>query len=172
MTACTCFVWVWLIGLWLATAKAAAPEPFRVVFVDDACAARFGGFPLPRNVLAAGIEAIAAQKPRGIVLKMFIDQPKESRADEALAVALTKTPVVLEARIDDTEPRPNPMPERFYAPGLPLGAEVAVSGESGWLPLALLSSKAHDIGFVDVVSPMSVPLVERYRGRFVKSLDL
>ena len=163
---------VLLLGFWSAASSAAPPEPFRVVFIDDQSAEKLGGFPLPRNVLAAGIEAIAAQKPRAIILKMFIDQPKNSQGDQALASALAKVPVLLQARIDDKEPKPNPVPERFFLRGLPPGLEVAVSGTSGWLPLQLLSSNAHDLGFVDIVSPLSAPIVERYQGRYVKSLYL
>lgn len=156
----------------VATSKAAVPEPFRVVFIDDQSAAKFGGYPIPRKVLAASIEAIAVQKPRGIILKLFIDQPKDGLGDQALAWALTKAPVMLQAKIDDSEPNPNPMPERFFLKGLPSDLKVAVSGKSGWLPLGLLSTNAYEIGFVDCMSPNFTPLIERYQGRYVKSLYL
>lgn len=141
-----------------------------MVFINDKDAEKFGGFPLPRDVLAKGIETIASQQPRGIILKLFIDQPKVGTGDQDLASAITKAPVVLQARIDDGEPNPNPMPERFCVSGLPDSLDVAVTGRSGWLPLPSLSSNAHDIGFVDVVSPQSVPIVERYQDQYVKSL--
>lgn len=56
--------------------------------------------------------------------------------------------------------------------GLPSDLHVAVSGKSGWLPLELLSTNACDVGFVDFVSPVSVPIIERYQGHYVKSLYL
>jgi hypothetical protein len=164
--------WILFLGFTPLTSRAAPPEPFRVVFIDDQSAEMLGGFPLPRKVLAAGIEAIAAQKPRGIILKLFIDLPKDSEGDQALALALTKAPMILQARVLDTEPKPNPMPDRFYFRGLTSDPKVAVSGRSGWLPLESLAKQAHDIGFVDIVSPLSTPMVERYQGRYVKSLCL
>lgn len=71
-----------LLSLCAVVSRATPPEPFRVVFIDDQSADKLGGFPLPRKVLAEGIEAIAAQKPRGIILKLFIDQPKDSQGIE------------------------------------------------------------------------------------------
>ena len=50
--------------------------------------------------------------------------------------------------------------------------DFPVPGRSGWLPLGRLAAHAHGIGFVDVVSPESLPLAERYRGKPVKSLAL
>jgi adenylate cyclase len=158
------------LGFCPAIAKAVVPEPFRVVFIDDQSAEKFGGFPLSRRVLAEGIKAIATQKPRAIILKLFLDQPKDAQGDQALASALTSAPVVLEARIYDTEPKPNPMPDRFYLQKLAPDLKVAVSGKSGWLPLESFSMKACDIGFVDLVSSLKVPVVERYQNHYVKSL--
>jgi hypothetical protein len=76
---------------------------------------------------------------------------------------------VLQARIDDAERTPNPLPERFTL--LNMEATTAVSGISGWIPLQRFSERAHDIGFVDVAS-LSVPILETYRGQTVKSLVL
>ncbi|MGV3755761.1 MAG: hypothetical protein ACO1QS_10305, partial [Verrucomicrobiota bacterium] len=46
-----------------------------------------------------------------------------------------------------------------------------VSGRSGWIPLPLFSEQAKAIGFVDSAST-TVPMLETYQGRTVKSLVL
>lgn len=76
-------------------------------------------------------------------------------------------PVVLQARIDDSQLQPNVLPNRFTFPRAK--ARTQVSGQAGWIPLARLSEKAAGVGFVDF-STTVVPLLETYQSQTVKSL--
>jgi CHASE2 domain-containing sensor protein len=143
-------------------------DDFAVVFIDAATEAKHGRFPLDRALLADAIEHLAAAKSKAVVLKFFYDQPKDTTGDQRLADSLRRLPVALQARMDDTETRPNPLPARFT---LPIGAQTAVGGTNGWIPLPLFCEHAKDVGFVDFVST-TVPLLETYRGQTVKSLVL
>jgi len=147
---------------------AAFEDDFVVVFIDAQTEAKYGAFPLDRGLIADALDELAAAKVKGVVLKFFYDQPKDAASDRRLAKSLTKLPVALQARLDDTEAKPNPLPARFTFPQLK--AETAVSGQSGWLPLPLLADQAASIGFVDIASPANVPLLETYQGQTVKSL--
>lgn len=142
---------------------------FAVVFIDQAAEARYGKFPVDRGVLANAIQKAADAGARGIVLKFFLDLPRSPEGDQALAKSLSRIPVLLQARIDDSEKNPNALPARFV-----LAESVGpagVSGSSGWIPLATFSDPARDVCFVDFNSP-AVPLVETYQGKAVKSLVL
>ena len=150
----------------------AASTPFHFILINDEDAEKFGGFPLPRARLAEVINNIGSQKPRSIILKFFIDLPKDSVGDNLLAEAISKFKVVLQARIDDTEANPNPFPPKFYLSYLPAEVQPAHKGSRGWIPLQLFAEKAADIGFVDLPSPRFAPLVEQYDGKYVKSLYL
>jgi hypothetical protein len=104
------------------------------------------------------------------VLKFFIDKPKSAEGDHALVNAAKRTKLILQARIDDAEPKPNPLPDRFVL-NVPL-AGTPLSGKSGWLPLPALSADAYDVGFIDYRVIDRMPLVECYRDKMVKSLYL
>jgi CHASE2 domain-containing sensor protein len=142
---------------------------FAVVFIDQASERRFGGFPFDRSIIAQAIERAANAGAKGVVLKFFLDQPRSPSGDEALAKALSRLPVVLQARIDDTEKAANPLPERFSLADPAIKSGVA--GSAGWIPLSKFSEPAADVCFVDfAASP--VPLIETYQNRPVKSLVL
>lgn len=147
-------------------------ERFAVVFIDAQTEAQYGGFPLDRKYIAQAVEALAQRRAKGAVLKFFFDLPREGDGDARLAQAMGKLPVLLEARIDDTQAQPNPFPGTFWMSGVLPSAVRAFSGESGWIPLASLSAKARDVGFVDLPEPGWVPMVEKYQGKVVKSLHL
>src|SRR6266567_213979 len=98
-------------------------DDFAVVFIDAASETKFGAFPLDRSLLATAIRKASDLHARGVVLKFFLDQPKVAASDLLLAQALTNTPVVLQARIDDAEAHPNPLPERFTLRGMTPRAE-------------------------------------------------
>ncbi|MFM7295576.1 MAG: CHASE2 domain-containing protein [Burkholderiales bacterium] len=49
----------------------AAPSPFALVMIDDASAAKYGGFPVDRAVTAQAIDKLAAAGVRGVVLTVF-----------------------------------------------------------------------------------------------------
>ncbi|MCA2997582.1 MAG: CHASE2 domain-containing protein [Rhodocyclaceae bacterium] len=149
---------------------AAAPSPFALVMIDDASAAKYGGFPVDRAVTAQAINKLAAAGVRGVVLKFFYDAPSNTASDVALASAMSKTKVILQARIDDSEAKPNRLPDRF-ALTVPAGP-VAVSGVSAWLPLPVLSNRAHRVGFVDITSPDRVPAFERLGDHSYPSLTV
>jgi CHASE2 domain-containing sensor protein len=168
-TFCAAF-FVSLVATALVPVNAAAQSPFALVMIDEASEAKYGGFPVDRAFTAQAIEKLAVAGVRGVVLKFFFDAPSNTASDAALASAMSKTKVILQARIDDSESKPNRLPERF---ALPVGAgPVAVSGVSGWLPLPILSNRAHNVGFVDITSPDRVPAFERLGDRSYPSLTV
>src|SRR5215212_6630734 len=97
-----------------AAERRAAKDVFAVVFVDERTEARLGPFPYDRSVYAKGIERMGELGARGVVLKFFIDQAKTREGDEALAAAMGKVKVVLQAQLLTAEERPNRLPERFF----------------------------------------------------------
>lgn len=144
-------------------------DDFVVVFIDAQSEAKYGAFPFDRKWIAEAIDVLADAKAKAVVLKFFYDRPSETVSDQRLAKSFTRLPVALQACLDDTEPKPNPLPARFFLPALK--AETAVSGRSGWIPLPLFSEQAKEIGFVDSAST-TVPILETYQGQTVKSLVL
>ncbi len=147
------------------------PAPFAVLMIDEASEKELGVFPYDRTVYAKGIESLAKAKVRGVVLKFFIDRPKTAEGDAALTTALTKAKVILQARMDDDEIKPNTLPERFTLKGLGESNAMPLSGKSGWLPLPELSKNAYDLGFIDSMPSVElIPVIERYQGHDVKSL--
>jgi len=151
---------------------AAVDDPFAVVFIDDKTEETYGGFPLDRALLAKGIREIKKHKPRGIIIKFFLDLPKDPASDRALAESFDGVPVILEARLQDSVAKPNPLPHRFVLKTPVARGNTALAGRSGWLPLEMFSAKAADIGFVDFSAPEKAPIIEQYQGAAVKSLYL
>ncbi|MBT8447469.1 MAG: hypothetical protein KJO38_09985, partial [Gammaproteobacteria bacterium] len=100
--------------------------------------------------------------------KFFLDRAGDTASDAALAAAMQLIPVILQARIDDGEPAPHPLPSRFT---LPFSAATAISGSSGWIPAPRFAAAAAGIGFADY-DGLPVALLETYRERTVKSLLL
>ena len=145
-----------------------AESAFVPVFIDARTEARLGPFPYDRAVTADALAAFEKLGAKGVVLKFFFDQPK-GKGDDALALAMTKLPVILQARCDDTEARPNPLAARFSAA---IGAQdiFAVACKSGWIPLPRLQQSATDVCFIDQSVADVAPLRERYQGRAVKTL--
>lgn len=140
---------------------------FTVVFITQATEAKYGRFPLDRSLLAQAVEKAADAGAKGVILKFFLDQSRTAEGDRRLATALSRVPVLLQARLDDSEKTPNPLEGRFTLPGSTF--KTAVSGSSGWIPLPEFSRHAHDVCFVDFDSS-PVPIVEMYQGKTVKSL--
>lgn len=141
---------------------------FAVVFIDAATEAKLGKFPLDRALIAKAVLKAGEQQAKGVVLKFFLDQPRNEASDRALAGALTNLPVLLQARIDDSEAQPNPLPERFTLPKIK--GPTATVGVSGWLPLPMFSANAKDVGFADVFSEET--LLKTYQAKTVKSVTL
>lgn len=140
---------------------------FTVVFITQATEAKYGRFPLDRSLVARAIEKAADAGAKGVILKFFLDQSRTAEGDHRLATALSRVPVLLQARIDNSEKTPNPLEARFTLPGP--NFITAVSGSSGWIPLPQFSRHAHDVCFVDFDSS-PVPIIETYQGKTVKSL--
>jgi hypothetical protein len=139
--------------------------------IDQAAETELGKFPIDRAHIAAAIEAIERAGARAIILKLFFDQPRSAASDERFAKALrTKTPIVLQARLDDTESKSNPLPDRFFLPEHKVSPRAAFSGRNGWLPLPSFAAHATAVGFIDALNP--APIVEVYRGKTVPSLFL
>lgn len=156
------------------TSSAAATrttEPFAVVLIDNKTEKALGPFPYDRSVYARAIDKAAASGARGVVLKFFIDLPKTEAGDRALAEAIGRTKVILQAHLDDAEAAPNALPKRFRTQ-LAGGADKGkiLTGNSGLIPLPQLSEKAYDVGFIDYTTIDRAPMVERYKGDYVKSL--
>lgn len=148
----------------------ASDSPFVAVFIDDKTEKVLGPFPYDRAVLAKAVDKAAASEARGVVLKVFIDKPKSADGDRSLVEAAKRTKLLLQARFDESEANPNPLPERF-ALKVPMRG-TPLSGTRGWLPLPDLSAAAHDVGFVDYRVIDQMPMIERYGDRCVKSLYL
>jgi hypothetical protein len=141
---------------------------FAVVFADTDTTAKYGPVPIDRRIIAQSIDALADAGAKGIVLKFFLDRDRDKDGDMILARAMARLPVILQARIDDAEQTPNDLPTRFT---IPLQADTAIKGDSGWIPVARFADNAHDICFADYQG-MPLPVVETYRDRTVKSLLL
>lgn len=140
---------------------------FTVVFITQATETKYGRIPLDRSLLAQAIEKAADAGAKGVILKFFLDQSRTAGGDHRLATTLSRVPVLLQARIDNSERAPNLLENRFTLPGSNYSS--AVSGSSGWIPLPQFSRQAHDVCFVDFdASP--IPIIETYRGKTVKSL--
>ncbi len=156
-----------------AVARAASQSTFALVLIDAESEKRLGGFPPDRKHVANAIDKLAAAGARGVVLKFFYDHAaKEPGSDRALAAAMNKVPVALQAGIDDNEIQPNDLPARFAPERVSGDYRRAISGRAGWIPVPELAKVAADIGFVDITSPDRVPVIENYQGRPVKSLTL
>lgn len=140
---------------------------FAVVFITQATEAKYGRFPLDRALLAQSVERAADAGAKGVILKFFLDQSKTAEGDRRLATALSRVPVLLQARLDDSEKGPNPLEGRFTLPGASF--KTTASGSSGWIPLPEFSRHAHDVCFADFDS-FPAPIVETYQGKTVKSL--
>jgi len=146
--------------------------PFVAVFIDKATEDQLGPFPYDRLIYARAIRRLDDMGARAIVVKFFLDQAKSATGDHELAstFATSKARIILESRLDDTQPNPNEFPSRFALGVKWPDAIDVLSGESGWIPLPQFSAPASDIGFADVRSLDGVPVILKYRGKFVKSL--
>jgi len=155
-----------ILLLLFPSGAAASGTDLAVVMIDEKTEAALGDFPYDRATLAEGIDAIRIHGGKAVILKFFLDRPRSKAGDRALAEAMGKIPVVLQARFDKNEERSNPLPERYYWNE----ADVApsLSGNEAWIPLPLFSEHAACIGFIDSLDP--APAMEFYRGKPVKSL--
>ena len=138
----TLVLWV---CLWPGSLRASSPR-FAIVLIDAQSESQYGEFPLDRRLIAQAVDRLADLKAKGVILKFFFDQAKEGAGDAALARAFSRVPVLLQARIDDSEASPNPFPTRCFFAGLPSRPALrAFSGSRGWIPLPLFAAGARDI---------------------------
>ena len=142
---------------------------FAVVMIDDETEAKLGAFPYDRAIMAKAVDACVRAGAKAVVLKFFFDQPKSEAGDAALRDAMTRIPVALQVRLENSEGRPLPIPPQFSFGKAHLPA--AVRGDLGWIPLPGLMDAAVAVGFVDFDGP-TIPLVEEYRGVGYRSLLL
>lgn len=144
-------------------------ERFAFVAIDEQTEKQFGPMPLDRRIIGRAVDACRAAEAKGVVLKFYYDQPKEAGADAALAAAISKFPVALQARISQDDGTEDEVPRRFA-----IGGAVAcdIQGSRGWIPIPLLLNSAAHVGFVDYKLPEEVPMAIEYRGNRYKSLTL
>ncbi len=155
------------------TRAEAAASPFELVLIDAASEKQLGGLPIDRALVAKAITQLKDAGARGVVLKFFHDQPgKSADADKALADAIGSIKTLLQARLDEAEFAGNPLPARFFKDVVTGNFNTSLTGSNGWIPLPPFAAAAHDIGFVDIDSPDSVPMIESYQDKPVKSLTL
>ncbi len=145
-----------------------AESAFVPVFIDTRSEAKLGAFPYDRAVYADALTALARLGAKGVVLKFFLDQPK-GKGDYTLALAMTKLPVILQARCDDAELKPNLLDARFSAI-MTKQTNFAVTCEAGWIPLPQMQKNAANVCFIDQQVVDMAPMLERYQHRAVKTL--
>jgi hypothetical protein len=144
-------------------------SPFRAVFKNDADVTALG--PLSRPQIAAVLQAVERAGAKAVVVKFFLDEPRDPAGDATLAKALQAcgVPVILQANVNGDTPKPNLLPVALRRANLPKISGL-ISGMKGWLPLPEFAEPAHGIGFIDQLNPM--PILERYQGETVPSLFL
>jgi len=74
-------------------------SPVVAVVLDDATLDAFGPLPWPRAQLAALVDAIFDQSPRGVALDLVLNEPGDPDGDARLAAALDRGPTVLAAAL-------------------------------------------------------------------------
>ncbi|MBC8108724.1 MAG: CHASE2 domain-containing protein [Anaerolineae bacterium] len=142
--------------------------------IDPRTEAALGEFPFDRAILAKAVDQAAAMKARAVVLNFYLDKPKSEAGDRALAASMRKIPVVLPACIPGEAEKagePNPLPIRFQIMRFAKGQAKAIGGKNAWIPIPDFAEPAADIGFSDGTGSIEkIPIVEAYRGAYVKSL--
>lgn len=149
--------------------------PFVFVYVDSITEAKIGAFPYSRDVYVEAINIAAENGAKAVVLKYFIDEPKDSLADMKLSESLTRLPVFLQCRIGIQQETPNNLPIRFLSPELKdAKTKYILAGNSGWMPLEILSKNCHDVGFVDLYTAdnPNCPMLAYYHNTPIKSLPI
>jgi CHASE2 domain-containing sensor protein len=131
--------------------------------IDAKTEAAIGKFPVDRKYYARAIDALRELGARGVILKFFLDLPKDAASDKLLADSIGKLPVFLQAGIQK-EPKSNPLDPRFIYKDKITGVSRLITGKEGWIPLPVFSAAAAGLGFVDGRSeaPTFLPLLERY----------
>jgi hypothetical protein len=148
-----------------------AESPFVMVMYDSRTERSLGSFPPSRAQYASAVSILKGYGAKAIVVKYFLDLPKDAPGDAAFADSMKGIPVFLQACIDNTEAHPNRLDSRFAVQLRDIPGRVP-AGNSGWTPLEQFSTNAYDVGFVDMRRADLVPLFERYQQKIYRTLWL
>jgi len=140
-----------------------------LVVIDKKTEDKIGVLPYQRDVLAQGIKKLKSLGAKEILLKFFIDRPKDKEADKKLALALASIPVTIQTRSDNQEPVTNTLPPKFLLPQNYASVSSSLDASSGWIPLNMFSEQAYAVGFIDSIYPAF--LVQKYQKKLVSSLQ-
>jgi len=146
----------------------AAPLETALILIDERTEQELGSFSSERDALAAGLVELAKLGAKEVLLKFFLDLPKTNKKNELLRQAITKLPVTLQARIENTESNPNELLPKHVLGSEFRSIKSGAKGNSGWLPLIDFSRNARAVGFIDSISPTF--FVETYGSQAVGSL--
>jgi CHASE2 domain len=156
-------------GLSFVSLEATASSRFVFVNFDDASTNKFGDVPSRANV-AKVLRLINEAAPRAVALKFFYDRATVDDETKQLLAEIAKGRVLLQATVNPDPPTTKFLDERFYFTGSLGGVIPEISGSEGWIPNPKISEKAQKVCFVDVITPERIPMLERFRGKPVKSL--
>jgi adenylate cyclase len=148
-----------------------APRGVVLAAIDDDTVREAGGYPLPRNVLARIVRALAALEPQAIALDMLFLDPGKPEADSELTEALRATKAVV-AALATFEPSPAEPDARVQS-----GEFTGVPQPSNILwPIATVRDAAR-AGLVNLATdysgvPRHVPMIFRAGEAVVRSFAL
>lgn len=156
-----------LITIFNVIAYVHAESPFIVIMYDSLTEKEIGAFPPNRKIWSETVNILKEYDAKAIVLKFFFDIPKPE--DELLSKSISAIPTFLQACINDNEPSINQLDSRFAIKPDKVYRNI-ISGKQGWIPSFVISKNAYDIGFVDIRDANEIPIIEKYNGKYVKSL--
>jgi hypothetical protein len=151
-------------------------SPFIFVFIDGKTESKIGKFPYSRDIYAKAIKVVSKNGAKAVVLKYFIDEPKDQIGDIELSESFTEIPVFLQCRLNITQNNPNILPDRFLSSEIAINKpDNIISGISGWMPLKIFSDNCYDVGFVDIYNRKNnryCPILGLYQNTIIKSLPI
>ncbi|MBU0712850.1 CHASE2 domain-containing protein [bacterium] len=154
----------------------AEDSPFTFIYVDIKTENKIGAFPYSRYIYAEAIKAASKNGAKAVVLKYFIDEPKDKNSDVKLAESLLELPVFLQCRLNVPENNPNELPKNFLSPEINIiNSPNILAGNSGWIPLEILSENCYNVGFVDIYphkNNFHIPVIGLYKNFPIKSLPI
>ena len=155
-----------------------------VVEINDSDIDRFGPWPWSRETITVGLEQLARQRPKAVVLGFYID-PKRNIGEYRVSNLVSRSPLVVGFRFK------NKLSGQFSGSGSHLiskasfAPQAIVTSNSGIfylpglqptsieLPMEDLSRSAKSMGFLDFPLHESLygyPLVRAFHGKMYKSL--
>ncbi|MCP3850956.1 MAG: CHASE2 domain-containing protein [Gammaproteobacteria bacterium] len=157
-----------LVLIYVSVKADSFEDKYVAVFIDSTTEEKLGSLPLDRSLFAKAIERLKSANAKGVILKFFLDLPKEKLSDKQLADSIKGFPVVLQARIENGEVNPNLLPKKFTLSGK---LKASITGRSGWIPTPQFLENAKDVCFIDFEG-FPLPALEKYKENGVKSLFL